>query len=361
MQESGFAYGIEHEVAFLNANGAFADFSNTRFEQFDEIIADLPTYEQDYPQLRIGDVGIKKKRWYIEGFERFDEDGAYRCCIPKGVEIRTTIHATIAGAIAELEQSYEMLKKAAATRGFQPILTSFNPIQQTFEVDPPLNLYEQQRRQSSPEKQTGALTMLTYGPDLNISLAGMSEDEAIEIGKKLTYYSPFIVPFSFSSPFFAGKRWHGLSVRTYYRTWQRPAALVFVADEAKLIASQPSLTKKARLKAEIGRIEFKACDSCGDFALYAGLLALLKGMVRDRSLAGKRIVPDKALHQLSAQTGFANEAIFSGASEVLLAATNSLANDADQQFLKPLAEMLEKRTSPAIELNEKFAGKTACE
>lgn len=45
--------------------------------------------------------------------------------------------------------------------------------------------------------------------------------------------------------------------------------------EYNALDCSPSLTKPARLPAEVGRIEFKACDSCDDFALYAALLALL--------------------------------------------------------------------------------------
>jgi hypothetical protein len=58
-----FNFGIEHEVAFLNNQGKFADFSQTKFADFHQIIEKLPIYEQDYTQLRVGDAGIKQKRW----------------------------------------------------------------------------------------------------------------------------------------------------------------------------------------------------------------------------------------------------------------------------------------------------------
>ena len=67
--------------------------------------------------------------------------------------------------------------------------------------------------------------MLTYGPDLNISVAGLSCERVIDIGRKLTYYSPYIVPFSYSSPFYQGCLWQGLSVRTFLRTGRRPAVM----------------------------------------------------------------------------------------------------------------------------------------
>ena len=62
-----FHYGIEHEVAFLDNAGNFADFSRTKFADFNQIVERLPIYKEDYPDLRIGDAGIKEKRWYIEG------------------------------------------------------------------------------------------------------------------------------------------------------------------------------------------------------------------------------------------------------------------------------------------------------
>ncbi|MCU0571048.1 MAG: hypothetical protein MUF49_31345 [Oculatellaceae cyanobacterium Prado106] len=80
-----FSFGIEHEVAFLNDRNQFADFSCTSFAEMNQIIEQLPVYADDYAQLRIGDAGIKKKRWYIEGFERFSEDGKVTDCAPKGM------------------------------------------------------------------------------------------------------------------------------------------------------------------------------------------------------------------------------------------------------------------------------------
>ncbi|MEO1300545.1 MAG: glutamate--cysteine ligase, partial [Cyanobacteria bacterium J06636_16] len=102
-----YRFGLEHEVAFWDERiNQFADFSNTAFSRFDDLIAQLPEYDSDYPQLRIGDAGIKRKRWYIEGYERFSEMGELVGCAPKGIEIRTTPQPTIAGAIQELRESF---------------------------------------------------------------------------------------------------------------------------------------------------------------------------------------------------------------------------------------------------------------
>ncbi|MBE9004892.1 glutamate--cysteine ligase [Fortiea sp. LEGE XX443] len=349
-----FYFGIEHEVAFLNQEGKFADFAHTKFADFDQIIERLPTYPSDYPQLRVGDAGIKKKRWYIEGFERFADSDQPIDCLAKGIEIRTTIHSHIQGAINELSESFNLLREVAATFGYYPVLASFNPYKTVFEPQPPLNDYEIKQIQAYPDEQTANIYMVSYGPDLNISVADLSTEDLIDIGKKLTYYSPYIVPFSYSSPFYNGSVWEGLSVRTFIRTGKRSATLVFVEKQEELIPSVPSLTKVARIPAEVGRIEFKACDSCDDFTIYAALLALLKGLILDETLLGRAITPDASLHQLSAKEGFENEDIFANTTKILKAAEVALGDDPDIQLLTPLKVMLEQRKTKSHELIEVF-------
>lgn len=345
-----FQFGIEHEVAFLRPNGQFADFGNTTFEEFEAIVRRLPQYTQDYPQLRIGDAGIKRKRWYVEGFERFDLSGHVVDCPPKGIEIRTTVHGSIEGAVDELKESFRQLCLEATKDGFIPALVSFHPIRTEFVPQPPLNQFEIARRQESPEMQTAQIPMLTQGPDINLSAQVLTPAQLIDIGRKLTYYSPFIVPFSHSSPFYRGELWQGLSVRTFYRTGARPAAMVFLEHERDLVDSSPSLTQIARVRAEVGRIEFKAFDSCGDFDLYASLAALLKGLVLDQSLAGRRDVPEASLHQRSAKFGFADKTIYSTAKQVLAAAKCALA-----RWGEPLDCSLLKRLENQLENQDCFA------
>ncbi len=348
------AFGIEHEVAFLRPDGQFADWANTSFEEFAQIVDDLPLYAQDYPQLRIGDAGIKVKRWYIEGYERFDEAGRPTVCLPKGIEIRTTIHPTIMGAVAELTESFRRLRERAAAAGFVPVPVSFHPARTAFTFEPPLTSYEQQRRMQSPEKQTAHIPMLTYGPDLNLSFPGLSPAAVIDLGRKLTYYSPAIIPFSFSSPFAEGALWEGYSYRTFVRTGARPAVQVFLDQPEMLLVSTPSLTKRARLAAEVGRVEFKACDSCADFRLYAGVLALLKGLALDDTLPGRATVPDAAAHQRVARRGFADCETAAQAQGLLAAASRALGEDGDAALLAPLYASLEQRQMPAHALIRAF-------
>jgi gamma-glutamyl:cysteine ligase YbdK (ATP-grasp superfamily) len=345
-----FRYGIEHEVAFLRPDGQFADFANTSFAEFAQLIARLPLYQEDYPGLYVGDAGIRKKRWYIEGLERFDEAGELCGFDAKGIEIRTTTHPSIQDAIAELRQSYRLLAEVARAVGFTPLAIAFHPFRTAYAYDPPLNAYERQLHHDEPEYQTEHLPMLTFGPDFNLSWSDLSPAAVIDLGRKLTYYSPVIVPFSFNAPFYAGRLWEGLSVRTAYRTGARPAVCVYLASEADLIASTPLLTRRARNAHEVGRIEFKACDSCADFALYAGLLALLKGLALDQTLAGRATRPDAAAHQQVAYGGLRDPEVARQAAAVLAAASAALSSDRDAELLQPLKLALVNATCPAESL-----------
>lgn len=341
-----FNFGIEHEVAFIKGD-RFADFSNTTFAEFEAVIHDLPVHPRDYPGLRVGDLGIKHKRWYTEGFERFNADGSFRTCVPKGIEIRTSIRPTIAEALAELHASFRALKDAAAHHGLVATCASLNPFQNQFIIDPPLNRFELTLADECYEITTGDTAMITYGPDFNLSFPDCSDTRLIDLGRKLTFYSPFIVPFSFSSPFRLGRLWEGYSFRTFYRTGRRPAAMVFLQDPALLIKSIPTLTNLRRIPAEAGRIEFKAFDTCRSLKLYAAFFALLKGLLLDPTLKGRALVPDVDLHQLSARHAFHHESIRATAHQVLTAAQAALASDPDQRYLDPLFELLAQRLTPA--------------
>ncbi len=316
-------WGIEHEFSVVRDGATYCDFTNTTFEDFDQVIEKLPVYPSDYPMLRIGDLGIRRKRWYIEGLERFSETGDFLRLIPKGFEIRTPVCASLSEAVATLTHDFEAWKAAAKPYGFAAAPVSFNPFATEYVPEPPLNAWER-AQQTSPEDLTDHMHMLTNGPDISFSHPAWSMEDIIDIGKKLTYYSPYIVPFSFSSPFYEGTSWGGLSRRTYYRTGKRPAALVFVDDERHLAPSAPSLTKIARIPEEIGRIEFKAFDAIADFSLYESLGILLLGIALDGTLPGRALTPDTALHQKAAVKGFEDESIRNECAAVLAAAQAAL-------------------------------------
>ena len=348
-----FRYGIEHETALLRADGRFADVPDLAFDELQDVVDALPEDPADYPDLRIGDVGIKRKRWYVEGYERFDEDGALVRCDPKGLEIRTRIHDSVEAAVAAVVADIALLDVELAARGLRTCTIGFHPTRTEYAVEPPLNAWERAHRQGSPEERTAHLHMLTFGPDLNLSSPDLADP--VDLARKLTHYSPWIVPLSFSSPFRGGGPWGGLSARTAVRTGARPAALVFLADDAGHVPSDPSLTEVARIPAEVGRVEFKACDAIGDPALYGELLSLLTGLALDDTLPGRATVPDAAAHRRVARTGLADDAVHAGTGALLDAAARALAGRAaDEERLAALRERWARRTCPALDLLARY-------
>ena len=348
-------FGIEQEIPLLRDGGsAFVDFANTSHEELQVIVDELPIYPEDYPRLRVGDLGIKHKRWYVEGYERFGETGKFLKSLPKCLEIRTVPRETPDAALDELAESYRALAPRLAARGFRTTWISFHPLKTSFVPDPPLNGFEQRMRADSPEAQTAAIAELTRGPDLSFSFTEFDDGALIDAATKLTYYSPYILPFSFSSPFFDGALWKGLSVRTFKRTGPRPAVMVFLHDDANHIPVSPSLTQPARVPFEAGRIEFKAFDTCRDIGLYRSLFALLQGIVLDETLPGRALTPDAAEHQRSAQFGFDDEKIRTGAYEVLVAARRGLGKAPEASHLDRLDDMLRRSAVPAHDLIKTF-------
>jgi hypothetical protein len=161
------------------------------------------------------------------------------------------------------------------------------------------------------------------------------------------------VPFSFSSPFYQGEAWQGLSVRTWMRTGARPAVMAFLKDNQYSITSTPSLTQIARVPAEVGRIEFKAFDSCGDFSLYQSLFYLLKGIVLDTQLTGSSTTPDAEMHKRSAIEGFSDVFIKEQARIATEAAQLALPEE-ERHYLDTLLEKLDSNVSEASVMKHAF-------
>ena len=354
MTKQLFLFGIECEVAFIDENGLFRDFSNSSHENFARIVERLPEYAEDRANLVMGDLGIKRKRWYVEGDERFALDGTFVSNTPKGIEIRTSAHPTIQSVQAELDYDLQLLEAAAAVFGWQVVHVSFNPMQESFMYDPPLNDYEQATHATTPELAASNVYMLSYGPDINISSPNWDDAASIEIGRKLTFYSPYIVPFSFASPFYNHGLWQGYSKRTYERTGKRPAARVFVRDAANHVPAS-KLTKPARIAAEGGRIEYKAFDAPTEPGLYAALTALVLGIALDTSLPGRLDHADGDMHKQSATMAFDDTIIHDQAGVILQAATVALQPLGYGHYLDVLKQQHGLKRTPAHDLLDKYA------
>ncbi len=338
-------YGVEHELAFLRDDGSLADFTSLTHAEVAAVVGELPEDPSDHGDLRVGDAGIRHKRWYAEGYERLDDRGEMIRFDPKGIEIRTRVHDSVGAVCDALAADATLLGDVASRHGLHPVALGANPLRSVYRLDPPPNEIEQAQMRDSPEERTAYLHMVTYGPDLNLSFPESGSDPAglVDAGAKLTYYSPYLVPWSFSSPFRDGRPWGGLSARTARRTGARPAVLVYLDPDAPLLRTDPTLTRHAGIPVEVGRIEFKAFDAIpvtagedpagdpGGPELVAALLSLLTGLLRDRTLTGRRRVPDADAHRRVALSGWSDPAVRAGSEAVLVAAEAALANEPEHR------------------------------
>jgi len=151
-------------------------------------------------------------------------------------------------------------------------------------------------------------SMLMVGIHINISMDNMDENSLDDIYQKIIYYTPFIIPYSFSSPFYNGKKFKGLCFRNYIR------------------ASTRQLTSKREINGN-KYIEFLGYDTCGDRELLRGVISLLKGLILDKSLKGRAKRQDIKLVKLSCLYGFDNKFIKEEGLKVLNATIIALGED----------------------------------
>ncbi|MGY0386425.1 glutamate-cysteine ligase family protein [Nocardioides sp. WG-D5] len=360
-----YSAGFEFEYALVTESpdvgagairdaGTFHDFEDLDFDALQRALADGSGTTDD--GLVRGDLGIKSGYWYLEGDERFDAEGTFTTMLVKGVEIRTPICPSITEAADRLVDLQGDIAKRLEPLGLHLGIVGFNPVREAYVLDPPLNEWEQRMRAEHREYDHAEVSNLSYGPDINLSFPGLSAAQVVEVTRRLTYYSPFMVPFSFSSPFHAGKVWHGPSKRTYERTWRRVAARCFVETTAGV---EPTMVHPPRIPREEGRIEFKAFDSFLTRDLLLGGAALTLGVCLADDLPGLADRPSRDLHQRAATAAFADPEIAAGARQVLAAARRALSERAGLRHevghLDGLDQLLSEGRTPADSLLDAYS------
>lgn len=343
----GFRFGVEAELALIRPDGRFADFTNTRFEEVQPFIDALP-HDPD-PDLRIGDAGIRVKNWYVEGDERFDESGRSTGLAFKGIEIRTAVFPTIGESISSLKTLWSMLERVLKARGWRYGVIGFNPCTRSYRPD--YSAWEKEFQASHIAHRLPEISTLSFGPDLNFSRRGDTPEQVLEAVRRLTHYSPYVVPFSFGSPFVGGMLWDGLSYRTYRRTGLRPAALAHLSGR-----HDHPLVRQADPPSQHLRIEFKAFDMVADDRLLSELFRLILGIsIADaRHLPEGADLPDQQLHQRVARSGFEDDHVHSEATKILAIARRSLKAAGDDKGFPLLEKMLALRRTPAHPMREYF-------
>jgi len=353
--------GIEFEYLLVDARGEtqgrIRDFSNLEWTELTRMLGDKPGYGDE--RLRTGDLGIRSGYWYLEGDERFDEQGCFRTLVVKGIEIRTPPAPSVRLAVQELLDLERALRVRLAEHDLDLAICSYHPQRARYVHEPPLNAWEQRLRGEEREYDGSLVSTLTFGPDINLSMPGWDVARVLSAARKLNAYAPYIVPFSFNSPYYAGARWPGWSKRTYERAGQRPVVKVYIDPDAAAAAGvRSSFLHEARSVHEHGRIEFKPFDAVPSARLLTACAQLLVGLCLDEQLPERSEDADVALYRHIAAQGFADDQVVARARELLECAQAALERHAADvgngggdkdpaQDLEPLRLLLQQRQTPA--------------
>lgn len=322
--------GIEHEFVFKDDSETYLDFEMAEYSIFQKIIDEFPYFENDDTFFDCKSLEQKPKRCYVEGFERYDINGQLTETVPKGLEIRTLPHTTVDAVIKDFINSYTYLMLSAEKFGFSPLLTSLHPFKNSVHFNEPLNKTEMALR-TEDELNIATNALLWHGIHINVSMSNTSKEQMMDLLQKVNYYVPYIIPFSFSSPFYNGKVFDGLSYRTYRK-----------AKTRKVIQLQ---NRKG-----VDVLEFRGYDSCGDARLLKSLLLLYKGLLLDKTLTKRALFQDPELLKRSALQGFEDKTIQNEGLNVLEAAKSALQDEG--KALQMLENMLYTNDSYASRMKQ---------
>ncbi len=324
--------GIEHEFIFKDSIGNYLDFENIEYSLFQEIVDTFPYFENDDAFFDCKSLEKVPKRCYIEGFERYDTNGKLIETTPKGLEIRTLPHTSVDTMIEEFISSYTHLIRITEEFGFSPLLTSNHPYKNSVIFKNPLNKTEIALR-TGKELSIATNALLWHGLHVNVSMSDLSRKQMNDLMEKVNYYVPYILPFSFSAPFYNGKVFEGLSYRTYKK-----------ANSRKIIEVQ---NRKG-----VDVLEFRGYDSCGDAKLLKSLLLLLKGLLLDQTLTKRALSQDAERVIQSSLKGFEDEMIKEEGLIVLQAAKAALKEEGSA--LEYLETMLNTNDSYAARMKQSY-------
>ena len=323
--------GIEHEFVFKDRDNNFLDLTNSSYKDFQKVVDKFPFYEEDLGVLECKSLESKPKRLYVEGFERYDENDRLLETIPKGLEIRTPPYEDIDRLIKDFASSCNIMNEIASSFELSPLLVSFNPFTYFQRVYKLLD-HENSNGRNTFDLLIAKNSMLLHAFHINISVSKISNLQ--DIVEKLNYYLPYIIPFSFSSPFCNGKVFQGLSCRMF-----------------ELVKYRPLVSIRKRVDTDV--VEFRGFDVVGDTQLLTALLSLIKFLVKDNFLMGRDKEKNVDLIELSSVEGFDNEKIKKGVYEILDVAKNS--NQIDSDTLELLYSMVQTNESYSAKMKREFS------
>ena len=333
-----FRYGLEAEFLVVRKD----DFQplwheDLRFEELNAIfesidLAGLPSCEGldlEAPQTKV-------LPYVVEGYHLPNMDEQARELLPKGVEIRTPVCASVDECLDVLADLYSRLSEKLAERNFDLVCLSHHPLYSKFSG--PQNKRRHDYWQWSME------VMTTYGPDINLSLPSVlaAEIPEADLEAKINFYGPALSALSVASPFVNGEPWHvhgrlGKSYRMHKRSYIAPP-----------IEFHPN---------EKNRYEFKVFDMPSTRVEFEAQFLSFLALVLDDGLKGRATKQDR-IYDLGqvASRGLDAEGMKERAEELLSRADAVLREwGFDPSALQVFSRRLASGQTPADEMLSLYA------
>jgi carboxylate-amine ligase len=303
--QDSFGFGLEAEFLLVEAS-SFRPLwhPDLRFETLNAVLEAIPVDDFQCDGFKVESPHRKPGPYVVEGYHLPDQQMNPIDLLPKGVEIRTPVRPSIEECLAAHTALHGRLQHALADIGFQAAALSFHPTQVHFSGP--------QNKRRHDHWQWAMAAMLTYGPDINISLP---EDltrriNFKDLNEKVNYYVPALVALTLASPLHAGTLWRirgriGKSVRTYHRSVVAPAVEIHPKEGP--------------------RFELKPFEMTGSLVDYRNYFLLWLTLLVDESLKG-RASDETRIYDLGriACVGLEAETVYDRASAVMDRAPRAL-------------------------------------
>ncbi len=285
---NGFHFGVEAEFMLADAQ-TFRPLwhQDVTFEVLNEVVESIPF--DDLPPLdglELEPPHNKLMPFAVEGYHIPAPDLSPIDLLPKGIEIRTPVCSSIEECLDCLQKLHDRLQSALVEQGVRMVSLSHHPTEHHFEGPQNKRRYDYWRWAME--------VMVTYGPDINISLSPElnSQLDTADLHAKVNYYSPALAALTLASPLYRGDLWRirgqvGKSIRTYRRSVIAPA-----------IELHPE---------ENGRLEFKLFEATNRLDDYYGFFLLWLALLLDDGLEG-RASEQSRIYDLGAVARFGLEA-----------------------------------------------------
>ena len=335
--EDSFRFGLEAEFMLVDAE-TFRPLwhHDLTFAELNETLESIPF--DDLPSLEGLDLEPPHRKlmpFAVEGYHVPDPDMNPIDLLPKGIEIRTPVCTSIGDCLKCLRTLHVRLDSTLVEHGYRMVSLSHHPIEYTFGGP--------QNKRRYDFWQWAMEVMVTYGPDINVSLPRELNDrlDFKDLHAKVNHYGPAMAALSLASPLYRGGLWTirgqvGKSIRTYRRSVIAPA-----------IELHPH---------ENGRLEFKLFEATNRLADYHAYFLLWLTVLLDDGLKG-RAYHQTRIYDLGAVARFGMDAdgVRERADEVLTNAPAVLEKYGfDSSSLEDVRQRVTTGQLPADEIIDQF-------